>query len=131
MGKYDVWAAITRTMAKIALHVWNFEMVGSITFPVISDVQIRIISSVSPPRFQAKTIIWTLAEAFDFYNERRHYSNTFITTKLGIGSDFQNLGVASIQSSLSSGSKNSSVVRSADEPSVELTSNGSAIDVST
>ena len=134
MTQYDVWPAITRTMAKIALHNWNSEIVGSVTFPVVSEVEIRFISSVNPPRYQSKTIIWTLTEAFDFYNEQRHYSNCFLTTKLAIGSGFLNLGVASIKSSLSSVAglqKNSSVVRSADEPSLELTSDVSAIDVST
>ena len=134
MAKHDVWAAITRAIAKIALHNWNTEIVGSITLPVVSDVQIKFVSSVNPPRYQTKTIIWTLADAFYFYNEQGRYSNSFLTTKLAIGSGFLNLGVASIKSILSSGAgfqKNSSVVRSADEPSHELISNVSAIDVST
>ena len=133
MTKYDVWVAITRTIAKTALAVWNGEIVGSITFAVVSDVQIRFISSVNPPRYQSKTIIWTLAEAFDVYNEQRHYSNCLLTTRFETGSGFLNLGVASIKSTLSNGSglqKNSSVVRSADEPSLELASNVSAIDPS-
>ena len=134
MSKYDVWAAITRTMSKTALHPWDWELVGSTTIPVILDVETRFVSSVNPPRYQSKTMLWTLAEAFDVYNEQRHYSNCFLTTKLEIGSGFQNLGVASIKSALSNGSglqKNSSTVRSADEPSLELTPNNSAIDVST
>lgn len=134
MTKYDVYAAIIRTMAKTALNEWNWEVVGSMTFPAISYVEIRFISSVNPPRYQSKFIIWTLAEAFDFYNEQRRYSNSFITTKIEIGSRVYNLGVASIKSSMPLGSglqKNSSVVRSTDESSLELTSNDSATDVST
>ena len=79
-------------------------------------------------------MLWTLAEAFDFYTQQGHYSNCFLTTSLAIGSGFQNLGVASIKSALSNGSglqKNSSDVVSANEPSVELTPDNSAIDVST
>ena len=134
MTKYDVWAAITRTIAKTALAVWNREVVGSVTFAVVSDVEIRFISSVNPPRYQSKTIIWTLAEAFDFYNQQRHYSNCFLTTRFETSSGVLNLGVASIKSTLSNGSglqKNSSVVPSADEPSLELASNVSVIDPST
>ena len=134
MTKHDVWAAITRTMAKAALSIWNAEIVGSLTFPVISDIEIRFISSVNLPRYQSKTIIWSLTEAFDFYNEQRLYSDCIITTKFRTGSGLYYLGVGSIRSALSNelgSQKNSSVVRSADQQSLELTSNDSAINVST
>ena len=134
MTKHDVWAAITRTTAKTALSTWNAEIVGSLIFPVVSDVEVRFISSVNPPRYQTKTIIWSLAEAFDFYNEHRLYSDCVITTKTRTGSGVYNLGVGSIKSALSNESglqKNSSVVHSTDQPSLELRSNDSAIDVST
>ena len=78
--------------------------------------------------------MWTLAEAFDYYNEERHYSNCFLTTRLEIGSDSRNLGVGSIKSSISNGAglqSNTSVVPSANKPSPELASNVSAVDAST
>ena len=134
MRKHDVWVTITRSIAKMALSTWNWEVVGSVTFPLFSDVEIRFVSSVNQPRYQSKTIIWTLAEAFDYYNAQLRFLNCFLTTKVQIDSGFQNLGVASIRSTLSNGAglqKNSSVIRSADEPSLELASNSSAISVST
>ena len=134
MTKHDVWAAITRTMAKTALSIWNAELVGSAIFPVVSDVEIRFISSVNLPRYQSKTIIWSLAEAFDFYNEQRLYSDCIITTKFRTRMGLYYLGVGSIKSALSNRSglqKNSSGVRSADHQSLDLTPNDSAINVST
>ena len=101
MSKYDLWPAITRVIAKVALLGWNAELVGSITFPVVSNVEIKFVSSVNPPRYQTKTVIWTLAEVFDYYSEERHYSNCFIKTQLGRGPTARNLGVASIKSTLS------------------------------
>lgn len=101
MSKYELWTAITRVIAKVALLGWNAELVGSITFPVVSNVEIKFVSSVNPPRYQTKTVIWTLVEVFDYYSEERHYSNCFVKTQLGRGPTARNLGVASIKSTLS------------------------------
>ena len=101
MAKYDLWNTITHTMAKAALMVWNGDIIGSIEFPVTSNVEIRIVSSVNPPRYQTKSVIWSLAEALDFYIEQRHYSNCFFTTQIGSGPTAQRLGVGSIKSTLS------------------------------
>ena len=101
MSKYDLWTAITRVISKVALLGWNAELVGSITFPVVSNVEIKFVSSVHPPRYQTKTVIWTLVEVFDYYSEERHYSNCFIKTQIGMGPTALNLGVASIKSTLS------------------------------
>ena len=101
MTKYDLWNTITHTMAKAALMLWNGDIVGSIEYPVTSNVAIRIVSSVNPPRYQTKHIIWSLAETLDFYIEQRHYSNCFFTTQIGSGSTAQRLGVGSIKSTLS------------------------------
>ena len=101
MSKYDLWTTITRVIAKVASLGWNAELAGSITFPVVSNVEIKFVSSVNPPRYQTKTVIWTLVEVFDYYSEERHYSNCFIKTQLGRGPTARNLGVASIKSTLS------------------------------
>ena len=101
MSKYDLWTTITRVIAKVALLGWNAELKGSITFPAVSNVEITFVSSVNPPRYQTKTVIWTLAEVFDYYNEERHYSNCFVKTQFGRGPTARNLGVASIKSTLS------------------------------
>lgn len=101
MSKYDLWTAITRVIAKVALLGWNAELVGSISFPVVSNVEIKFVSSVNPPRYQTKTVIWTLVEVFDYYSEERHYSNCFVKTQFGRGPTARNLGVASIKSTFS------------------------------
>lgn len=101
MAKYDLWNMITYAISKAALLAWNEDIVGSMEFPVTSNVEIRIVSSVNPPRYQTKFVVWTLAEALDFYIEQRHYSNCFFTTQLGSGRTTQRLGVGSIKSTLS------------------------------
>ena len=101
MSKYDLWNTITYSISKAALMVWNGYIVGSMEFPVRSNVEIRIISSVNPPTYQTKSVIWSLAEALDFYIDQRHYSNCFFTTQVGTGQDTQRLGVGSIKSTLS------------------------------
>lgn len=134
MSKYDVWSAITQSIASVALLLWNAQIAGSLTTPVTPAVEIRFVSSVNPPRYQSKTIIWTLVEAFDYYNAQRHYSNCFLRTHIGRGSAAQNLGVASIRSTLSSlpGLRtNSSALSLANETSFELNSSTLALGTST
>ena len=113
MTKYDIWIAIVRAITDAAIQPWNAQVLGPLQYPVVSNVQITFISSVKPPRYQSKTIIWTLAEVFNFVNQERHYSNSFLKTFVGTGAAARNLGVASIKSTLSSDSEapaNSSVL---------------------
>ena len=134
MTKYDAWNAIVRSIAKAGLLIWDANIVGTITFPVISNVEIRFISSVNPPRYQTKSIIWTLVEAFDVYIEQGHYSNCFLKTQIGMGPTAQNLGVASIKSTLSTVAglqMNSSVYILSNETSSELRASTPASDTST
>ena len=100
MTKHDLWNTILRSISKAALLPWNGQILTSIEFAVTSNVAIRFISSVNPPRYQYKFVIWTLAEAFDFYNDQRHYSNCFFTTEIGKGPTALRLGVGSIKSTL-------------------------------
>ena len=134
MSKYDLWTAITRVIAKVALLGWNAELRGSITFPVVSNVEIKFVSSVNPPRYQTKTVIWTLAEVFDHYSEERHYSDCFVKTQFGSGPTARNLGVASIKSTLSTVpglQTDLSVLRSSNETSSELKLSGPVLEPST
>ena len=113
MSKYEIWIAITRAITDAAIQPWNAMIVGTLQYPVVSNVRITFVSSVKPPRYQSKTIIWTLAEVFNFVNQERYYSNSFLKTFTGTGSAARNLGVASIKSTLSSNSMeptNSSVL---------------------
>ena len=120
--KYNIWTAILRSMAKAALLRWNAEIAGTMLFPEISSVEIRIISSVNPPRLKTKMVVWTLGEAFDFYNDQRIYSNCFFKVQFGTGPEAQNLGVGSIKSTLSAVQTmrlNSSVSHSSNDLSFE------------
>ena len=105
MTRYDVWVAILRAITDAALNPWNAQILGSIEYAEVSNVKITFVSSVKPPRYQSKTVIWTLAEVFNFCNQERYYSNSFLRTFVGTGSAARNLGVASIKSTLSSDSK--------------------------
>ena len=101
MSKFDLWISMIRAVTRTALLKWNGQLVGSLVFPASSNVQIKFVSSVNPPRFQSKTVLWTLAEVFDVYNNERHYSDSFFKTQIGRSPDSQVLGVASIKSALS------------------------------
>ena len=100
MTKFDLWTTIIRALAKASLMIWDQEIIGSWTFPATSNVEIRYISSVNPPRLRTKFIVWTLAESFDLYNEQRHYSDSFLKITLGSGPSPPTLGVASIKTTL-------------------------------
>ena len=134
MHKYDVWIAITRCMASVGLLEWNADVFGAITPAVVTDAQIRFVSSVSPPRYQTKTILWTLAEVFDIYIEQRQYSSCLIKTQLETSSGVHNLGVGSIKSKLTTGPslvRGSAVLGKSNATSNEPTSNVPAVGVST
>lgn len=123
MSKYDIWSAVLESMAAVALSPWNAQIIGALTIPVDSEVEIRFVSSVNPPRFQSKTILWSMVEVFDFYNTQKRYSNCFLTTYNGRGPAAQILGVASIKSTLSSNpglQPNSSALSLSNQTSVEL-----------
>ena len=105
MSKHDIWIAIVRAITEASIQPWNAQILGPLPYPVVSNVKITFVSSVKPPRYQSKTIIWTLAEVFNFVNQERHYSNSFLKTFVGTGPAARNLGVASIKSTLSSDSE--------------------------
>ena len=113
MSKHDVWVAILRAITDAAIQPWDAQILGTLEYPVVANVKVTFVSSVKPPRYQSKTIIWTLEEVFDTYNEERYYSNGFLRTFIGRGQSARNLGVGSIKSTLPSVSKkptNSSVL---------------------
>lgn len=105
MSKHDVWVAIMRAITDAAIQPWDAQILGTLEYPVVANVKVTFVSSVKPPRYQSKTIIWTLGEVFDFYNDERHYSNSFLRTHVGTGQSARNLGVGSIKSTLPSVSK--------------------------
>ncbi len=134
MTKFDVWNAILSDIGRVAQLAWNAEVKGSITFPKFTNVDIRFVSSVNPPRYQSKSVIWTLAEVFDYYSQERHYSNSFFKTSIGTGPTAQNFGVGSIKSALTTVQglrSNSSVLGSSSESLSEPELSPPAVDAST
>ena len=134
MTKFDAWNAILSDIGRVAQLAWNAEIKGSITFPKFTNVDIRFVSSVNPPRYQSKSIIWTLAEVFDYYSQERHYSNSFFKTSIGTGPTAQNLGVGSIKSTLTIAQglrSNSSVLGSSSESLSEQKPSTPEVDAST
>ena len=70
MTKYDVWTAITRSIGIVALRNWNEQENGAMVVNIReSNAQIRFVSSIIPPRYDKKTMILSLSEAFDFFND--------------------------------------------------------------
>lgn len=58
----------------------------------------RIVRSVNPPRFQTKSLVWTLQELFDEYNSRGLYASASFVARI----DGAPLGFGSIRSTLQS-----------------------------
>lgn len=72
-------------IAQLALCKWNDEVNSKITFRGIN-----IIPSKNPPRYQTKSVIWSLFACFAHMNVEQHYNPinfvTFIGTQaLGVG----------------------------------------------
>ena len=57
-----------------------------------------IVSSVNPPRYQTKTLVWTLQDLFDEYHSRDLYASASFVTRV----DGVPLGFGSIRSTLQS-----------------------------
>ena len=100
LSKFDVWFAIIASIGWTALEEWDSEVFGQTTYPDHSNVETTLISSVNPPRYQAKSIIWTLAQAFMIYNDRQQYTSMLLTTKQGDGSASHTLGLTRLKSLL-------------------------------
>ena len=104
MSKFDVWFAIVHSIGWTALNEWNAEVFGQVTYPVHSNVETTLISSVNAPRYQTKSIIWTLAHAFMIYNDQQQYSSILLTTIQGDGPAAPTLGFIRLKSLLRLGS---------------------------
>lgn len=71
-------------------------MPRQVLFPEFRNVVINAVSSVNPPSYQTKSLIWTLQGAFEEYNKRGQYSSASLTTRVGD----HPLGFVSIRSTL-------------------------------
>lgn len=97
IGRFDLWTAIIITMGRMALYPWDAEVRNRLVFRRPSDVEVVIISSIDPPRYQVKSILWTLQQAFGTYNEQGLYTTASIKTRLGEGANEHYLGLARIK----------------------------------
>ena len=104
MSKFDIWFSIIAAIGWTALEEWDKEVSGQITYPEHSNVETTVISSVNPPRYQAKSIIWTLLYAFSIYNDRQQYTSMLLTTKQNDGQASHTLGLIRLKSLLRLGS---------------------------
>ena len=100
MSKFDVWFSIIASIGWTALEEWDTELSGQITYPEQSNVETTVISSVNPPRYQAKSIIWTLLYAFSIYNDRQQYTSMLLTTIQNDGRASHTLGLIRLKSLL-------------------------------
>lgn len=124
MSKQDLWLSIIEAISVVGLFPWIALVPNSLAVPVTPSVKIAFVSSVNPPKYQTKFIIWTLVEAFDYYNVQRHYGNSFLRTYVGRGEVERNLGVGSIRSSLAGKGMNESVLGLGNGTSLEMDSKG-------
>lgn len=97
IGRFDLWTAIIITMGRMALYGWNVEVRNRLVFRRPIDVEVVIISSIDPPRYQVKSVLWTLQQAFGTYNEQGLYTTASIKTRLGEGANEHYLGLARIK----------------------------------
>lgn len=97
IGRFDLWTAIVITMARLALYEWDAEVRNRLVFRRPSNVETVIISSIDPPRYRVKSILWTLHRAFTAYNDQGLYTTASIKTRVGEGADEHYLGLARIK----------------------------------
>ena len=88
-------------MARTATNRWDLEFQGQARYPVHSNVELFIFSSVHSPRYQTKSMVWTLQKAFDLYNERGLYASAQFTTHIRDSTGVHNLGIMRMKSMLS------------------------------
>ena len=104
MSKFDVWFSIVASIGWTAFEKWDTEVVGQVTYPEHWNIETTLISSVNPPRYQAKSIIWTLLYAFSIYNDRQQYTSMLLTTTQSHGPASHTLGLIRLKSLLTLGS---------------------------
>lgn len=83
-------------MARLGQNPWNLELPRQAKFPESHNFALVAVSSATPPRYQIKSMIWTLQEAFEQYVRRGQYSSAALTTIV----DGVPLGFATIRSTL-------------------------------
>lgn len=98
LSKFDVWLGIVVNVARVGLNSWDTELRGTLTFPKSNNIEMKLISSAHEPRYQTKSVVWTLQEIFNEYNKRGQYSSANFVTRI----ESVPLGLGSIKSTLMS-----------------------------
>ena len=96
LSKFDLWLGIVLNTARVSINPWDMELIGALAFPTSNNFELKVISSSKEPRFQTKSVVWSLQELFNQYNRNEDYASAnFITTLDGAP-----LGLGSIKSTL-------------------------------
>ncbi|KAL8784900.1 MAG: hypothetical protein Q9213_003713 [Squamulea squamosa] len=94
--KFDVWLGLVINIARLGVNPWGAELEGRLEFPVSTNFKLEGFSSVLPPRFHVKSLLWTLRIAFVEYISRGQYSSASLVTRM----NGHALGFMSIKSNL-------------------------------
>ncbi|KAL8766979.1 MAG: hypothetical protein Q9209_006391 [Squamulea sp. 1 TL-2023] len=94
--KFDVWLGLVINIARLGVNPWNAGLEGRLEFPESTNFKLQGISSAVAPRFQIKSLIWTLQRAFIEYTTRGQYSSASMVTRL----NGHALGFTTIKSNL-------------------------------
>ena len=136
-GRFAYYTALLRDMAKVSVFDWNLE-IEAFQFEPQSNVRMIFASSAAPPRYQTKSILWTMVYIFHSFNLQGNWAEASWMTEmkpegrpsyaLGVGQLELSVGSTDqIQDSYTVGSNSSSstkmsVERRSDPLSSDLTS---------
>ncbi|KAL8718132.1 MAG: hypothetical protein Q9225_004707, partial [Loekoesia sp. 1 TL-2023] len=96
LDKFNVWFGLLINMVRLGQNLWNQELPRQVKFPESPNFALVVINSATPPRYQTKSMLWTLQGVFEQYVRRGQYSSAALTTRL----DGLPLGFATIKSTL-------------------------------
>ncbi|KAI4186406.1 MAG: hypothetical protein LQ346_005681, partial [Caloplaca aetnensis] len=82
LDKFSVWLSLVANLAKAAVNPWDLALPRNVLFPETHHVAVHAVSSIHPPSYQTKSIIWTFQEAFAEYAARGQYSSASLTARL-------------------------------------------------
>ncbi|KAL9603268.1 MAG: hypothetical protein Q9219_001289 [cf. Caloplaca sp. 3 TL-2023] len=98
LGKFDVWQGLLLNIVRLAQNHWELDIPRQTDFPPSHNCQLKVLGSLTPPRFQTKSLLWTLQETFETFVRNGRYSSASMQTVI----DHKTLGFATIRSTLAS-----------------------------
>ncbi|KAI4233469.1 MAG: hypothetical protein L6R40_007066 [Gallowayella cf. fulva] len=108
LHKFDVWLGLVINIARLGINPWDRELEGRLDFPASTNFLLQGFSSGVAPRFQVKSMIWTLQAAFEEYTRRGQYSSASLVTRL----NGHPLGFTNIKGNLVADRQTNSVIPS-------------------